>query len=73
MQVGKYLKIKLGLLTVTQKKFFTFWDATFLMILAMLERLERSFVFDLTNMKVNTNLFEKENKMYHRSVFTHTM
>ena len=73
MQVGKFLKIKLGLLTVTQKKFFTFWDATFLMILAMLERLERSFVFDLTNMKVNTNLFEKENKMYHRSVFIHTM
>ena len=32
-----------------------------------------SFVFGPTIIKVNTDLFEKENKTYHRSVFIHTI
>ena len=39
------------------------------MILPMLERLKQI----LTIIKVNNNLFEKENRMYHKSVFIHTM
>ena len=42
------------------------------MILSMLEKLEQSLFFVLLIIKVNTNLFEKENAMYHKSVFIHT-
>ena len=38
----------------------------------MLERLKQSFVIGLMIIKVNTPLFEKENRTYHRSVFIHT-
>ena len=38
----------------------------------MLEKLKQSFFFGLIIIKVNTNLFENEKKMYHRSVFIHT-
>ena len=71
--VRKYLKFKVGPLTVTQKRFFTFWDVKFVMILPMLEKLKQSFVFGLIIIKVNTDLFEKENRTYHRSVFIHTI
>ena len=71
--VGKYLKFKVGPLTVTQKRFFTFLDAKFVMILPMLEKLKQSFAFGLIIIKVNTDLFEKENRMYHRTVFIHTI
>ena len=37
--VGKYLQLNVGPLTVIQKKLFTFWEAKFVMILPMLERL----------------------------------
>ena len=43
------------------------------MILPMLERLKQSSAFGLIIMKGNTDLFEKENRMYHKSVFIHTM
>ena len=33
----------------------------------------KSSIFDLIIIKVNNDLFEKENRMYHRSVFIHTM
>ena len=39
------------------------------MMLPMLERLKQSSAFGL----VNTDLLEKENRMYHKSVFIHTM
>ena len=39
----------------------------------MLEKLKQSFVFVLIIIKVNTNLFEKENRMYDRSVFIHSI
>ena len=71
--MGKYLKFKVGPLTVIQKRFFTFLDAKFVMILLILEKLKQSFVFGLIIIKVNTDLFEKENRMYHRSVFIHTI
>ena len=68
-----FVKFKVDPLTVTQKKFFTFWDAKFVMILPMLEKLKQSFLFGLIIIKVNTDLFEKQNRMYHRSVFIHTI
>ena len=43
------------------------------MILPMLEKLKQSFLFGLIIIKVNTDLFEKENRMYHRSVFIHAI
>ena len=42
-----------------------------MMILPMLENLKQSFVFGLITIKVNTNLFEKEKRMYQRRVFIH--
>ena len=42
-----------------------------MMILPMLEKLKQSFVFGSIIMKAD-NLFEKEKRMYHRSVFIHT-
>ena len=53
--------------------FFTFGDVKFVMILPMLEKIKQSFVFGLIILKVNTDLFEKENITYHRSVFIHTI
>ena len=43
------------------------------MIRHLLEKLKQSFVFGLIIIKVNTDLFEKENRTYHRSVFIHTI
>ena len=60
-------------LTVTQKRFFTFWNVKFVMILPMLEKLKQSFFFGLIVIKVNTDLFKKENRTYHRSVSMHTI
>ena len=71
--VGKYLTFKVEPLTLTQKKFTTFRDAKSVMILLMLERLKQSSTFGLIIIKVNTNLFEKENRIYHKSIFIHTM
>ena len=48
-------------LTVTQERFFTSWDAKFVIILPMLEKLKESFVSGLIIIKVNTDLFKKEN------------
>ena len=39
----------------------------------MLERLKQSSAFGFIIIKVNTDLFEKKNRMYHKSVFIHTM
>ena len=39
----------------------------------MLEKLKQSFVFGLIIIKVNTDLFEKENRTHHRTVFIHTI
>ena len=47
-------------LTVTQIKFFTFWDAKCAMILPMLERLKQSSVFDLITINVNTDVSERK-------------
>ena len=69
----KYLKFKVDPLTVTQKKFFTFCDAKFVMIHPMLRKLKQTSAFSLTIIKGNANLFEKENRMYHKSVFIHSM
>ena len=41
------------------------------MILSILERLKQSSVFGFIILKVNTDLLEKENRMYHRSDFIH--
>ena len=41
------------------------------MILPKLKGLKQSSVFGLPTK--NTDLFEKENRMYHKSVFIHTM
>ena len=70
---GEVLKIESGTLTVTLKRFFTFLNAKFVMILPILERAKQSFVFNSIIIKVNTDLFGKENRMYHRSVFIHTI
>ena len=43
------------------------------MIFPMLERLKQSFTFGLIIIRVNTDLFKKENRMYHKSAFIHTM
>ena len=43
------------------------------MILPMLEKLKQNFVLGLIIIKVNTDLFEKENRMFHRSIFIHTI
>ena len=63
----------MGPLTVTQKRFSTFYDAKFETILPMLEKLKQSFAFGLLIIKVNTDLFEKESRTYHRSVFINTI
>ena len=45
------------------------------MILPMLQKLKQSYVFGLIITKANTGLLEKEkeNRMYHRSIFIHIM
>ena len=43
------------------------------MTLPMLEMIKHSSVLNLIIIKVNTNLFEKKNRMYHKSVFIHTI
>ena len=69
----KYLKFNVDPLTVTQKMSFTFWGAKFVMTLPMLEMIKHSSVLNLIIIKVNTNLFEKKNRMYHKSDFIHTI
>ena len=44
-----------------------------MMILPILEERKQSFFFGVIIIKGNTDLFEKENRMYHRSVFIHTI
>ena len=44
-----------------------------MMILPMLEKLKQSFVFVLIIIKVNTDLFKKESRTYHRNVSIHTI
>ena len=39
----------------------------------MLETLKQISAFGLKIIKVNTNFLEKESRMYHKSVFIHTM
>ena len=39
----------------------------------MLERLKQSSAFGLIILKVKIDLFEKENRMYYKNVFIHTM
>ena len=39
----------------------------------MFEKLKQSFVFGLIIIKVNIDLFEKENRVYHRAAFIHTI
>ena len=39
------------------------------MILPVLERLKQSFTLSFIITKINTDLFGKENRMYHRSVY----
>ena len=56
--LGKYLKFKVGPLTITER-LFTLWDAKFVIILPMLEKLKQSFVFGLMIIKANTDLLEK--------------
>ena len=58
-----YLKFKVGPLTVTPKKFFTFCYAKSVMILPMLEKLKQSSAFGLIITIVNIDLFKKENRM----------
>ena len=60
-------------LTDTQKRFFTFLDAKLVTILPMFKKLTQSFVFGLIIIKVNTDLFKKEDRMYYRIVFFHTI
>ena len=60
-------------LTLTQKKFFAFWDTKIVMILPILERLKQRSAFGLAIIKLNTDLFEKENRVYYKSVFIHTL
>ena len=71
MCVYMYTKFEVDPLTVTQKKSFTFWDAKFVMTLHMLERLKQSSVFDLIIIKVNTDLFEKENNVPQKRFHSH--
>ena len=66
--MGKYLKFKVDPLTVAQKRCSTFLNVKFVMILPMLEKLKQSLVFGLIIIKVNTHLFEKENRTYYKSV-----
>ena len=63
MHVGKYLKFKVAHLTVTQKRFFASWDAKFVIILPMLEKLKESFISGLIIIKANTDLFKKGNSV----------
>ena len=63
----------MDLLTLTQKKFFIFLDAKLVMILPMFERLKQSSAFSLIIKTVNTDHFEKENRMYHKRVFLQTV
>ena len=63
---GKVFKIQIGPLNCNS-------DIKFVMVLLMLEKLKQSFVFGLITIKVNTDLFEKETRTYHRSVFIPTI
>ena len=45
---GEVFIIRSGPLAVTEKRFFTFWEANFVMILSMLEELKQAFVFGLS-------------------------
>ena len=69
--VEKNLKFKVGPLNINLKKFSTFLDAKLVMILPMLANAK--FRLSFNNYKVNADLFEKENRMYLRPVFIHTM
>ena len=43
------------------------------MILPISERLKQRSAFGLAIIKLNTDLFEKENRVYYKSVFIHTL
>ena len=43
------------------------------MILPILERLKQRSAFGLAIIKLNTDLFEKENRVYYKSVFIHIL
>ena len=42
-------------------------------MIVLMEKLKQSFAFGLIIIKVNTDLFEKENRTYHRSIFINTI
>ena len=65
---GEVLKIQSGLLN-SNSRFSISWDAKFVMILPMFEKLKQSFIFGSITIKVNTDILEKGNRTYHRSVF----
>ena len=71
---GEVYKIQSGSLNCNSEKILDLLRCKkFVMILLMLEKLKQSFVFSLIFIKINTDLFEQENRMYHRSVFIYTI
>ena len=71
--MGKYLKFKVGPLTVNSEKVLYLLRCKICDDIPMLEKLKQSFVFRFLIVKVNNDLFEKENRTYHRSVFIHAI
>ena len=71
---GEVFKIQSGSLNCNSEKILDLLRCKrFVMVLLMLERLKQSFVFGLIFIKINTDLFKQENRMYHRSVFIYTI
>ena len=70
---GEVLKIQSGTLNCDSKTFLFNWNTKFLMVVYMFETLKKSSTFGLIIITVNTNLFEKPNRMYHRSFFINTI
>ena len=70
---GEVFKIQSGPLYCNLEKGLYLLRCRIYMILPMLGKQKQSFVFGLIIIKVNTDLFEKEKRMYHRGVFIHTI
>ena len=70
---GEVFKIQSQPLYCNSEKVLQLLRCKLVVILPILENLKQTFIFRLIFMKVNTNLFEKKNRIYHRSVFIHTI
>ena len=70
---GEVFKVQSGPLNCNSEKVLYLLRCKICDDSSCLEKLKQSFVFGLIIIKVNIDLFEKENRAYHRTAFIHTI